>query len=263
MNSLFPWKRVRLALFQYTRYNHIPKCRYDKAMEILPKLVDLCGHYTQNRRTMIALGIALMQKNPRLLATVCPDYTHHGGHYTYEGMGDGVPLLLRLHRDFLRKVCRLVPNLEVRFLIADHEADFAPLRDSVSLSRREFRERVDRSVAASSRVLQRRGWTVNTFTRGVPGYMPRVRALTRRLQADPAFTARFAAETLSRSQFYTRVGYPTEVWRERTIQIAAQYLVLGEYCARNKIIVCNHTTISLGWFQKAGAAFLENPITIH
>lgn len=257
------WKRVRGALNQYVRQNRVPLRRFNKVMKVLPKLVSLCGHYTQNRRTVTALGIALLQKHPRILAAACPDYSHEDNHYTYKSLGDGVPLLLKFHKDFLVKVCRVVPNLEVEFLIADHEADFAPLCESVGLNRREFRERVDRSVVASTKALQRRGWKVNTFTGGIPGYISRVRALTRRLQSDPRLAERFTSETLSRSPFYRRVGYSIDVWRKRTIQIAAQYLALGEYCAKDNIIVCNHTTISLAWLQKAGIAFLENPITIH
>jgi hypothetical protein len=232
-------------------------------MRTLPQLVGLCGGNTQNRKTVCALGRALLQKHPRLFATACPDYFHKNGRYTYDGLGDGVPLLLKLHRDFLAKVCQLVPNIEVTFLIADHEADFAPLCASVGLDRYEFLKRVERSVVASSQALQRRGWKVSTFTDHVPGYMADVNTLTQQLLSDPFLSGRLTAETFARSRFYRKARYPLDVWRTRTAQIAAQYLVLAGYCTSRKIIICNHTTISLAWFQRARVAFLENPIKIH
>jgi hypothetical protein len=263
MEPLLPWKRVRSALFQYMCAHGISKRRFEHVAHILPQLMDLCGSYSHSRRTAMRVGICLLQRKPRLLATVCPDYAHQNGRYTYEGLLDGVPMLVEIHETFLQKVIALVPDLKVGLLIADHEADFEPLRQSVRLSRDEFLDRVASSIKAAGKHVRDRRWSVRTFTGLLPHFRQAVDERTRQLEADPSLSARLASETLSRSTFYRRVGYPTEVWSRRSAEIAAQYTILGEHCASNNILICNHSTISLSWFIRAGAGFLENPVAIH
>lgn len=263
MTPSIDWKRVRGSLFRYIRTKRISKRHFNEVLEILPQVLELCGPYSLGRRNAVRVGIGLLQKKPRLLATVCPDYTNDKGRFTYEGLLDGVPLLVRIHEQFLRKVVKLVPHLDVGFLVADHEADFTPLRQSVHLTREEFLARVTRSIEATSRRLRRRHWSVSTFTDFLPHYREDVDELTLRLEADPELAARLGSETLARSTFFRRVGYPPEVWHQRSTEIAAQYTILGSHCAARNIIICNHSTISLGWFIRSGVGFLENPVAIH
>lgn len=262
MDPHVPWKRVQRALFLYRRHNRIGVHQFERVMDILPRLAPLCGSYSHGRRTLVRLGVALMQKRPQLWATVCPDYSHRNGHYTYDGLGSGVPLIMRAHRTFLGRVIKIVPELEVKFLIADHEADFPPLYQGIGLTRQEFCARVARSVTAAGASVRRHGWEVQTFTTALPRFRQDVAAVARQLARDPRLQQRFISETAARSTFYRRAKYPPETWGPRSIQIAAQYLVLGRTCAKRHIVVCNHTTISLGWFIKAGTAFLENPISL-
>lgn len=262
MGSL-PWKRVRRALFNYAKVHGIPLHRLDSVSDVLPLILGLCGSYSQSRHVAYRIGIALLRDSPHILVTTCPDYSHHQGKFTYRGLGDGVPMLVERRVAFLKEVAQLVPNLRATFLIADHEADIPPLCEVIGVTRDEFMARVDRSIIAARDAVARDGWQVAAFTKMIPDFSLQVDTLTQKLLQDGRLKARFDSETLARSAFYRRVGYPPAFWHPRTVGIAAQYVVLGRHTAAQQEIVCNHHTISLGWFITAGNAFLDDGIVIH
>lgn len=264
MDALLPWKRVRSALFQYAREHDIESCRVPEVLGTLSRILDLCGDYSKNRRNLYRLGIVLLQECPHILAPACPDYTNARGRFTYKGLGDGLPMLVKRHAMFLHKVCAVVPKLRVTFLIADHEACVKPLCEIMGVTTQEFKARVGRSIAKAKMYVAPYQWLVCGFTEMIPGFSQQESRLVSQLMQDPRLQRRFASETLARISFYQKVGYTDpQQWRLRTYHNAAQYLVLGRFAASHNLMVCNHHTASLGWFTKAGNAYLDNPIKIY
>lgn len=264
MEPLLAWKRVRSALFHFARERSIDPSRVEAVMQILPPLIGMCGSFSASRRLAYRIGMTLVQDQPQARVLCCPDYTNKNGRFTYKGLGDGVPMLVKLHGRFMRQVCAIIPNLQVTFLIADHDASSAPLCRIMGVTKKEFQTRVEHSIAAARSFVARRGWDVRGFTDEIPDFYDREACLVRSFKADKRLRKRFASETAARADFYHKVGYrdPAQ-WRERTYHNAAQYMLVGEYLTRHNLLACNHHTASLSWFMRTRTAFLDNPIRIY
>lgn len=264
MTPSVAWKRVRRALLHYTRNFNIDPTRVDLTMNILPTLIGMCGSFSASRRSAYRIGVTLVQDQPQARILCCPDYSNRNSRFTYQGLGDGVPMLVNRHGRFMSRVCAIVPNLQVMFLIADHEANSAPLRRIMGVTKKEFQTRVERSIAAARSSVACHGWDVRGFTDEIPDFHDREAYLVRSLKADERLRRRFASETVARAGFYRKVGYrdPAQ-WRERTYHNAAQYILVGEHLTRHNLLACNHHTASLSWFMRTGTAFLDNPIRIY
>lgn len=258
------WKRVRGALFHYVRCHEIDPARVEWVMDVLPPLVQICGSFSHSRRSAYRIGITLLQDQPQARVLCCPDYSNHNGRFTYQGLGDGVPMLVKRHGCFMSQVCAIVPNLQVIFLVADHEANVAPLRRIMGVTKKEFQTRVQHSIAIARSFVAQRGWDVRGFTDEIPDFHKREARLVESLKRDKHLHQRFVSEMMARVGFYQKVGYrdPAQ-WQERTFHNAAQYLLVGRHLTDNNLLACNHHTASLSWFMRTGTAFLDNPIQIY
>jgi hypothetical protein len=210
----------------------------------------------------------------------CPDYTHHNGLYTHEGLGEDVPLLTTLHlqRDMglLDVLDRHHLPYEYIIMVADVEAE-----DEIFVSRfsggdqEEFRRRCHRSVAATQEIIDRfiqphhqgKIRSSSFFTEfGDETFMYYQEAYRQKLEqqylSDSSFQMRVVDETMKRSPMYRKM-YPHDVGgitaerdrvhflHGRTMRTMAQYLTLGRLISESTPhgVIINHPTLNIPMFN--------------
>jgi hypothetical protein len=259
-----PWKRVQRALSHYARIHKVDSAHVGRVFDLLSDLVGLCGQFSRSRQTARNIGITLLRREqPHLIVPVCPAYTHEDGLYDYKGVGEGVPLLASAHKSFLQKVQDLLPGSRVMFLLADQEALVPELCEAIGVDSKTFINRVRRSLAATKRFAQSFGWDAEAMTRFVPGVINDVPLLAEELLTNDQYRRHLAAETDRRAGIYARIGFPNDVFFERTVTVAAAYTHLGWFAHRHRYLIVNHTTPNLSWFRRAGVGFLHNDIRVY
>lgn len=263
MDSL-PWKRVRRALFHHARSHGIDPVRVNSVMEVLPKLVEMCGSFSHSRRVAGDIGrLLFVREEPEIVVPVCPAYTHCKGIYTYRDLGEGVPLLVRTHIPFLQRVQQILPTSHIRLLIADQEAFVPELCRAIGIAQREFSRRVDNSILATSRLVEPWGWKVEAMMAFVPRLRDKTHTIAQQIKSDPKWCRMLRHETQMRASVYNKIGYPPRVHFGRTVQTAAQYVYLGTFAMAQGLLICNHTTPNLVWYARTGVGFLHNPVRVY
>jgi len=202
--------------------------------------------------------------NTELLVPTCPAFSHRDGKYTYKGLGQGVPLLVKLHIPFLQGISRLLEDqVCVRILLADQEASVGPLAERIGIDETEFRRRVQCSITASRRAVRGFGWQVEAMTDVVPDFSARVEAVRRELLADESTRTRIRRDVLARERLYDLIGYPKDIRFDRSAETLAQYVTLGRFAAERDALIANHTTSSLDWYRNTDAGLLHNPVRVY
>ena len=260
--SMIPWKRVHRGLAQYARTHEIHPTRVEQVMLALQALLKIAGDGSRSRQAMYRLGCALLAPKPHIFVPVCPDYSNKDGKYTYEGMGDGIPLLFNKHRPFVSQVLKIVPEAQVTILIADHEGGLPDFRVAHHVTLEEFRTRVERTRAKVKQASPKT-WEVHMFTEVFPGFLTKAWDEAHVLLIDAKMRERLELDTLRRAPLYDKIGYPREGRLERTAHVAGQYVCLGHEVRSRGALVCNHTTTSLSWYGPTQVAVLHNPVVIY
>jgi len=259
-----PWKRVRRALCHYARTHNVDSERVPGVIDTLTRLVGISGSFTRSRATARSIGVQLLRREvPHIVVPVCPAYTHQGRVYTYEGLGGGVPLLVRRHVPFLRKVQSILPGSRVTLLIADQEAGIPELCEAIGVTERVFAQRIRESIKATRRYVTSLGWSVDAMTRFVPGVIEDVPQVAAELCASERFRRCLLNETDRRAGIYARIGYPSDAHFRSTVRTAAQYVHFGRFAEIHRYIPVNHTTQNLAWYRRTGVGFLHNPVSVY
>ncbi len=264
MHNAIDLGRVRTALSQEARRRRLPDGKVEDAMHVIPDLLARCGPYSRSRRVAFRLGQLLMAGPLGVIAPVCPDYDHLFGRYTFSGLRGGVPLLAKRHVAFLRSLNDLLPDMRVEFLVADHEADDAALCRATRCSREEFLDRVGQSVVSIREAVRAYGWEASAMTDVVTDLLSEERQAVQAIREIATYSGHIASETIARQSMYRRIGALSSAEQyDRTLQTAAQYLVLGRYAERRNLAVCNHNTTNLAWYLRAGVGLLHNPTAVY
>ncbi len=264
MDPSIDWKRVRGALFQKSHRESFAEARVLEVLDVLPKIIALCGNYSQSRKMAVRIGQTLLaQERPEIIVPTCPAYPHRGGHYhRIWTLGSGVSLLTRLHIPLLEQLVTLIPSLRVTILIADTEAEDRVIRKATGLTREAFIARVHSTEAATQACVKANGWDVKLLTHFMPTFFQDRQQTMQWIVSKKEFHPQIRADTETRRPFY-KLYYPNGSFHrmmDRTIKVAADYMVLGCEAAKRNIIIVNHTTTSLAWYLRTEAAFLHNPI---
>lgn len=188
------------------------------------------------------------QENPlRIYIGTCPDYSHTAGRYTFEALGDDIPLLTRVHLENDRPLFNLLDQheiqFEVRILLADVEGSDGYFCDRYTGgSEAEFMSRCASSVERTGAFLERyqehyrTGRFVSStffeefgrdrFLNLETAYGIRVEELR---DANQTVAKRISNDTQARRELYRRLyGTPgPQFLEQRTIRTMAQYLALG------------------------------------
>jgi glycerol-3-phosphate cytidylyltransferase-like family protein len=202
---------------------------------------------------------------PTIIAPCCPDYAHEDGRYTCTSVYGGVPLLARKHIAFLDQVSALLPGANIIILIADQEAEDPKIGAACNKTPQEFRKLIASSLTAVDAAVKDRGWTVRPMTSYVPDFTKQRKIVAERLASDVTKQARLIAETTQRKRLYDLLDpNATEIQKlARTVDTAAQYMVVGTYAKARGLLICNHTTTNLAWYKDSGAAVLHNEVGIY
>lgn len=210
------------------------------------------------------IGIILLQETITIVAPSCPDYTHVNGKYNFNSVGASLPLLSQLHIAFLDRLAASLPNANYEIVVADQEAEDATLCKRIGLTQAEFSERIHRSIATTSEHVTDRGWKVSAMTARFPTLRHLEQEVAEEIANDPGLRNRIRSDTIARSHMYHSIGVSNfEDMRLRTIKTASQYGALARIAAQEQILICNHETVNLGWYNRYNAAVLHNPISVY
>lgn len=256
-------KRSVTAITQYGR-KHGFENRTQEVIHTIEDMLPSLGAQSKSRVMINRIGITLLQENVTVIAPSCPDYSHTRGKYDFTSVGAGVPLLSRLHIEFLEHIATLVPRMRCEIVVADQEVSDEALCKKIGHTKDGFLSLIHRSIAATSEYVAPKGWCVAAMTERFPELEALETVITKEIASDQSLQSRLKHDTLARSDMYRMIGvYDTEAMHRRTIRTAAQYCALAHIAARDKLLVCNHETVNLGWYNRYGAAVLHNPISVY
>lgn len=255
--------RNRTAIMQYAQ-SHKAEGNVESTFQILENILPLLGPQSQSRAVVNRIGIVLLQEKIRIIAPSCPDYSHSHGQYNFCTVGDGVPLLSQLHIKFLETIAPAIPHVECEIVVADQEADDAVLCRKTGQTRDEFLNMIHQSIAKTREYLSGRGWVVTAMTERFPELLSLELTMAREITNNSDLQSRITHDTQARSLMYQKLGISDfNEMRQRTIRTASQYCALAHIAARDQLLVCNHETVNIGWYNQYGAAILHNPVSVY
>lgn len=255
--------RNKLAIQQYARFNHLSH-RTGEVFGALDKILPVLGEQSQSRQMINRIGRLLLHDRVTIVAPSCPDYSHRNGIYTFESVRDGVPLLARLHCKFLNNIERYIPSrVTCEIMIADQEAEDEVLCSRLRVTEQEFKKRIDASVEATREFVPD-GWQVHKMMTMFPDLSELETKFSLEIQADRNLAYTIELDTYARMGMYQKIGvYDLESMRRRTLRTAAQYCALGYIAKRDGLLICNHNTVNLAWYNTQGVAILHNAVSIY
>jgi hypothetical protein len=266
MQQTLDWKRVRGALFREAQTIDGALERLDRVQTLLPKLIALCGTYSQSRKIALKVGRIMLGAAPQIIVPTCPAYPSREGKFRkVTTLGCGVSLVTRRHRPFLKRLVELVPEARITILVADHEARDPALQKATRLSQEEFSRRMAETVRATRRSVAPLGWEVLPFSEFFPSFLQCRAANIRWIGANPEFEAHIAADTLARERFYRLfcAAETPKAKRDRTVKTAAEYVCLGRFAAERGLLIVNHTTTNLAWYLKTEVGVLHHDVRVY
>jgi len=211
-----------------------------------------------------------------IYAGSCPDFSHKDGLYTHEGVGDGLPLLSKVHVDLDVPLAEHLTENGVKcryiLMLADVEAmDEVFCQRFTDGNQLEFLARCRRSMEATSGYLKQAGSKIEARASsffdefGQERFMDRQREYEETLAVkygqDASFRMRVTGDTSKRIKMYDHM-YPRGLvvdsgdrvlfLERRTIRTMAQYRVLADLIgekSRHSVII-NHPTVNTGVYNE-------------
>lgn len=256
-------KRNWAAIMQYAQRYQLEH-RMDQALKTLESILPLLGPQSQSRAMINRIGIVLLQEKVRVVAPSCPDYSHNDGRYNFTTVGDGVPLLSQLHIQFLETIAPSIPNAHCEIVVADQEAEDTALCRKIGQTQEGFLDIIHKSILATQEYISNKGWIVSAMTSRFPELRSLEIAVAEQIASDSHLQDRIDSDTRARSTMYQKIGVcDFGNMRQRTIRTASQYVALAQIAAREKLLICNHETVNLGWYKRYNAAVLHNPVSVY
>jgi hypothetical protein len=255
--------RNRQALKQYAVTKGL-EARLEESLATLEEILPQLGEQSQSRQMINRIGALLMQEEVIIVAPSCPDYSHINGRYTFGKIGGGIPLLAEVHCSLLSKLSTKIPRAKYQIVVADQEVNDQALCARLAVSKEDFLAKIKESVLSLRSNLPDSTWTVDLMTKRFPDLLSLEERLRGEINANANLRARIISDTISRSGMYQKIGvYDSIEMRQRTITTAAQYSALANIAARDGLLVCNHETVNLAWYNEYQAAVLHNPVSIY
>lgn len=210
----------------------------------------------------------IMTDNVVLFFPGCPDYSHHDSRYTFENLGDALPLIAA---NQIRSGQLLVDTLktfgiphQALFAIADCEAEDYFAAKYTRGDKTEFLRRCYRSAQAvgtkAQEVFGDTSVTSSTFIQLFPSFPELEEAKKQELrllyQRDPRYQSRVNNDIRSRDRLYRQI-YPLQnhdFLVERTLRTQAQYQILADLLETNipNAVIVIHSTVNEHYFSKKG-----------
>jgi hypothetical protein len=258
MENQINWTQIKSFLLQQNKILKHPKSEFevDKLYSTLIKISEICGEFSKNKKMIQRIGEYLLNDVKTIMVPVCQDYT------SKEFFG-GIPPLVKRHVEFLKEIVLLIPSIKILFLLDDQEAFDEKLCRSIGKSQGEFLLCINNSLKETREYLEPMGWSVFTTTEMITDSLLKEKAAVEYLSGKQ-FKQRFVTETARQSDRYLKVhlSITFEEMCQRSIKNAAQYVVLGNWAASQKYLLCTHTTINLGWYLQTKAAVLHDAVLL-
>ena len=255
--------RNQSAIRQYARA-HFMEDQVERSLCILEAILPKLGEQSRSRAMINRIGIILLQETVTIVAPSCPDYSHVNGKYDFSGVGTGLPLLTQLHIAFLDSLVIKLPTANYEIVVADQEAEDVALCARTGLTQTEFSDRIRQSIKLTSGYLANRGWSVSAMTKRFPSLRQKEVFVAEEIRNDPSLRERILSDAMARSGMYQSLGvHNFEEMQRRTIRTASQYGALAQIAAQERILICNHETVNLGWYNRYNAAVLHNPVSVY
>lgn len=249
------WKKLGRQI-----HRQVEPCQRDLAntvLSFLPELANICGESTQAPTTLKEVAHVLIFSHcaPIIAVPCCRD---HSGRAKAPCEADGRPLAQK-HSDFLSQIATIIPGIKPCFLVADQEVNDSTLVAASGKTKEEFLEDLSQSFQEVRNVAEKLGWKAQFFSDFIPDLINLEKSAEAKIANDPSLVSRIQHMTRLRQEMYQRVhgAISQEEMVKRTIKTAAQYRVLGEYARQESMLICNHTTPNLAWYE---AGVLHNPV---
>lgn len=258
MENQINWTRIRKFILKQNKFLGCPKSEADIKIlhETLVQISAICGEFSQHTKMIKRIGEYLLDDVDTILVPVCQDYT------SKDFFGE-IPPLVKRHVPFLTKIVELLPSIKIMFLLDDQEAYDEKLCRSVGKSQGVFLQCIRNSLELTRKYITPMGWSVFTTTEMIQDSLLREKSAVEHLSGEQ-FKQRFITETARQVDRYLRVhiSLTFEEMCKRSIKNAAQYVVLGNWAASRRYLVCTHTTINLGWYLQTEAAVLHDAVLL-
>lgn len=255
--------RNQRAIKQYARQHGFTD-RIDEVFEVLENILPHLGEQSHSRQAINRIGSMLLHDEVNVVAPSCPDYSNDNGVYTFKSVGGGVPLLAQLQIQLLKKLEKHIQRLNIYILIADQEAEDKALRSMSQISKDEFRKQVESSIDATQKLVSCKSWRVTHMTKHFPDLMDLEKEFSQEILRESSLIDRIRHDTSKRAEMYHKIGvHDFGEMRMRTIKTAAQYCALAHIAVRDNLIISNHETVNLTWYNRYGAAVLHNAVSIY
>lgn len=252
------WISIKKFLIRQNNLLEYPRLDSDIEIlyETLIKISEICGEFSKNKKMIQKIGFYLLNDSTTVLVPVCQDYT------SKSDFGQ-IPPLVKRHVKFLKNMEVLLPSIKIIFLLDDQEAYDEKLCHSVGKSRTEFLQCILNSLTATREYVTSMGWLVFTTTEMIKDSFEREKNTIEYLSGIQ-FKQRFITETARQADRYLRVhlSITFEEMCKRSIKNAAQYVVLGNWAASHRYLLCTHTTINLNWYLQTEAAILHDAVLL-
>ncbi len=228
----------------------------DLLHKTLIKISEICGEFSKNKKMVQKIGLYLLNGPTTIMVPVCQDYT------SKSDFGK-IPPLVKRHVRFLKDIELLLPSIKIMFLLDDQEAYDEKLCNSIGKSQAEFLQCVLNSLTATRKYVAKMGWSVFTTTEIIKDSLEREKNTVEYL-SGVQFKQRFIIETARQVDRYLKVhlSITFEEMCKRSIKNAAQYIVIGNWAAAQKYLLCTHTTINLNWYLQTEAAILHDAVPL-
>jgi len=256
-------KRNRSAIAQYARTKGL-ESNVEYALIALEAILPTLGPQSHSRVMVNRIGTILLQETVTIVAPSCPDYSHMNGKYDFNGVGTGLPLLSQLHISFLDSLVTKLPNANYEIVVADQEAEDTALCARTGLTQTQFSKKIHKSIEVTSDYLTTRGWRVSAMTERFPDLCRLEQEVAEEITNNRNLYNRIRSDTMARSNMYHSIGvHNFEDMQLRTIRTASQYGAMAQIAAQKQILICNHETVNLVWYNRYNAAVLHNPISVY
>ncbi|QQS39194.1 hypothetical protein IPM62_01095 [Candidatus Woesebacteria bacterium] len=221
----------------------------------------------------------------------CPDYSHDGGKYTHEGIGEGVPLLTKMHLTYEVSMLEALRDHDIPFtytiMVADVEAEDTVFCERFTNGNQdEFVKRCHQSVEETKSLLQLDAALSNVsrninassffqefgkerFLEYQGKYMD---VLTNLYGSEPDFIAKVDDDVIARRKLYGKMyghllkdmdsDQKAEFLAVRTMRTMAQYLTLGRLIGEEAKypVIINHPTRNISMYNQRNKYRLNGDI---
>lgn len=255
--------RNRHAIQQYARVKGHERS-VDEVFQILEAILPRLGNQSKSRPMVNRIGYLLLSNRVTIVAPSCPDYSHKNSCYTFDSLGDNVPLLAKMQVRLLDEIVKYISNCICEILVADQESEDELLQSRLRVTKTEFEKAIGRSVRATRAFVEAKSYKVTPMTKRFPKLRELEKQFAEALATDAKLRQRIITDTMSRSNLYHKLGlWDFEAMKRRTIKTAAQYCALAKIAADGGLLVCNHDTVNLTWYNLHGCAVLHNAVSIY